>query len=58
MYYCYFDTPIGELLLAGEGDGLSMIGFPKGSTTKSRSKMCVRSSQNISPEKERILICH
>jgi len=31
MYYCYFDTPIGELLLAGEDDALSMIGFPKGS---------------------------
>ena len=31
MYYCYFDTPIGELLLAGEGGALSMIGFPKGS---------------------------
>jgi methylated-DNA-[protein]-cysteine S-methyltransferase len=31
MYYCYLDTPIGELLLAGEGDALSMIGFPKGS---------------------------
>ena len=30
MYYCYFDTPIGELLLAGEADVLSMIGFPKG----------------------------
>jgi methylated-DNA-[protein]-cysteine S-methyltransferase len=30
MYYCYFDTPIGELLLAGETDALSMIGFPKG----------------------------
>ena len=30
MYYCYFDTPIGELLLAGELDSLSMIGFPKG----------------------------
>ena len=30
MYYCYFDTPIGELLLAGEVDALSMIGFPKG----------------------------
>jgi len=25
MYYCYFDTPIGELLLAGEADSLSMI---------------------------------
>jgi len=30
MYYCYFDTPIGELLLAGEADSLSMIGFPQG----------------------------
>lgn len=31
MYYCYLDTPIGELLLAGEEGALSMIGFPKGS---------------------------
>ncbi|MGI9232262.1 MAG: methylated-DNA--[protein]-cysteine S-methyltransferase [Woeseiaceae bacterium] len=30
MYYCYLDTPIGELLLAGEEGSLSMIGFPKG----------------------------
>jgi methylated-DNA-[protein]-cysteine S-methyltransferase len=31
MYYCHFDTRIGELLLAGDTDTLSMIGFPKGS---------------------------
>ena len=31
MYYCYLDTPIGELLLAGEAGALTMIGFPKGS---------------------------
>ncbi len=31
MYYCYLDSPIGELLLAGEEGALSMIGFPKGS---------------------------
>jgi len=31
MYYCYLETPIGELLLAGENEGLAMIGFPKGS---------------------------
>ncbi len=31
MYYCYLDTPIGELLLAGTNDALTMIGFPKGS---------------------------
>ncbi len=30
MYYCYMNTPIGDLLLAGDEDGLSMIGFPKG----------------------------
>lgn len=30
MYYCYFETPIGELLLAGDAGALSMIGFPKG----------------------------
>ncbi len=31
MYYCYFETPIGELLLAGNDDALSLIGFPTGS---------------------------
>lgn len=30
MYYCYTTTPIGELLLAGDHDGLALIGFPKG----------------------------
>ena len=31
MYYCYLETPIGELLLAGDSDGLYQVGFPKGS---------------------------
>lgn len=30
MYYCYHDTPIGELLLAAEDGALALIGFPKG----------------------------
>ncbi|MEM7432927.1 MAG: methylated-DNA--[protein]-cysteine S-methyltransferase [Pseudomonadota bacterium] len=30
MYYRHLDTPIGELLLAGDDDGLTMIGFPEG----------------------------
>lgn len=30
MYYCYFETPIGELLLAGDDQALTMIGFPEG----------------------------
>ena len=30
MYYCYLDTPIGDLLLAGDEQTLSLVGFPKG----------------------------
>jgi methylated-DNA-[protein]-cysteine S-methyltransferase len=30
MYYCYLTTPIGDLLLAGDADALSLIGFPQG----------------------------
>lgn len=31
MYYCYLDTPIGDLLLAGEDGVLCLVGFPEGS---------------------------
>ncbi len=31
MYYCYLDTPIGELLLAGDEHALCLVGFPEGS---------------------------
>ena len=30
MYYCYLNTPIGDLLLAGDDAALSLVGFPKG----------------------------
>lgn len=30
MYYCYLPTPIGDLLLAGDNEALSLIGFPEG----------------------------
>jgi methylated-DNA-[protein]-cysteine S-methyltransferase len=30
MYYCYMNSPIGDLLLAGDSDALSLVGFPKG----------------------------
>jgi len=31
VYYCYLDTPIGDLLLAGDDDGLAVVAFPEGS---------------------------
>lgn len=30
MFYDYFDTPIGPLLLVADEDGLSMVGLPRG----------------------------
>ena len=30
MYYCYLDTPIGELLLAGDDAALCLVSFPEG----------------------------
>ncbi len=31
MHYCFLPTPIGDLLLAGDEQGLSLISFPQGS---------------------------
>ncbi len=30
MYYCYVPSPIGDLLVAGDADGLEFLGFPTG----------------------------
>lgn len=31
MYYCYLETSIGDLLLAGDEEALCLLGFPEGS---------------------------
>ncbi len=31
MYYCYLNTPIGDLLLAGNDEALCLVSFPQGS---------------------------
>ena len=33
-YYQYMETPIGKLLLAGDGDSLTLLGFPGGSMAR------------------------
>ena len=30
IYYSYLASPIGDLLLAGDGDNLHLLGFPEG----------------------------
>lgn len=33
-YYYYYPSPIGKLLLAGDGQSLSLLGFPEGSMAR------------------------
>ena len=30
MKYCYLESPVGDLLIAGDETGLSLVGFPNG----------------------------
>lgn len=38
MYYHYHDTPIGSLLLAGDGERLGVLGFPGGAMARRHGK--------------------
>ena len=43
-YYNYHNTPIGELLLAGDGDYLTILGFPAGKMSKRHEKDWLKDS--------------
>ncbi len=44
-YYCYHDTPIGPLLLAGDHAALSLLGFPGGSMARRHEADWVEDSE-------------
>ena len=54
MYYCYLETPIGELLLAGENGGLSMIGFPKGSMRRDPEPDWIFNEKPLAPARQQL----
>lgn len=49
-YYCYHHTPIGALLLAGDGERLSLLGFPSGKMRRQHESAWILSAtpfQNV-----------
>jgi methylated-DNA-[protein]-cysteine S-methyltransferase len=44
MYYDYLDSPIGSLLLAGDGNSLIELGFPAGKAARRHQAEWVRDS--------------
>lgn len=47
-YYCYQDSPIGPLLLAGDGEALSLLGFPEGKMRRRHEPDWVESADKFS----------
>jgi methylated-DNA-[protein]-cysteine S-methyltransferase len=41
-YYHYYAAPFGELLLAGDGQSLSLLGFPKGKMARRHDENWIR----------------
>ena len=54
MDYCYLNTPIGELLLAGDEEGLSMIGFPEGPMRREPDADWIHSEKSFTEVKRQL----
>ena len=52
--YCYLDSPLGPLLLAGCSRGLRMISFPEGSQTRQPLPEWQKDSSNFSLAKAQL----
>jgi methylated-DNA-[protein]-cysteine S-methyltransferase len=54
MYYCYLDTPIGDLLLAGDEGALSLVGFPEGSMRREPESDWIFSDKPFAAAREQL----
>lgn len=54
MYYCYLDTPIGDLLLAGDDDALCLVGFPEGSMRREPESDWIFSEEPFTAAREQL----
>lgn len=54
MYYCYLDTPIGDLLLAGDEEALCLVGFPEGSMRREPESDWIFSDKPFAAAREQL----
>lgn len=54
MYYCYLETPIGRLLLAGDSESLQLISFPEGSMKKEPEADWIHSESPFETAKQQL----
>lgn len=54
MYYCYLETPIGDLLLAGDVQALCLVGFPEGSMRREPERDWIYSEKPFADAREQL----
>jgi len=54
IYYSYLESPVGSLLLAGDGKSLHLIGFPDGKAAKKPQTDWLRRNDVFQQEKEQL----
>lgn len=54
IYYSYLESPVGSLLLAGDGKALHLIAFPDGKAAKKPQTDWLRRNDVFQPEKEQL----
>jgi methylated-DNA-[protein]-cysteine S-methyltransferase len=54
MHYCYLDTPIGELMLAGDEEGLCMVEFPEDGVRREAAPDWIYSEEPFADAREQL----
>jgi methylated-DNA-[protein]-cysteine S-methyltransferase len=54
IYYSYYDSPVGSLLLAGDGVALSLISFPSGKAARQPEADWMRRNDAFKPVKQQM----
>jgi methylated-DNA-[protein]-cysteine S-methyltransferase len=54
IYYSYLDTPVGSLLLAGDGQSLHLIAFPEGKAARKPAHDWMRRNEVFLAAKEQL----
>lgn len=54
IYYSYFDSPVGSLLLAGDGESLGLISFPAGKAARQPEADWMRRNDAFKPVKQQL----
>lgn len=54
MYFSYVDSPVGEIMIAGDDEGLKQVHFPTGKTQKKPAADWIRNDRQLGEAREQL----